>query len=128
MDAHIDDCLVVNYEHRIKNLSLPDENDRHILAAAIEARAEAIVTGNLKDFPPALLAEFSIYATTCDDFLMDLLSTHEEAGEMALQALVLAIHKRLRNPPITLQEYFKVLENLEGNALTKTVAHLKQIT
>jgi hypothetical protein len=44
MDLHAGDCLVSGYEWRIENLSLPDENDRHVLAAAIEADADAIVT------------------------------------------------------------------------------------
>ena len=41
---HAGDCLASGYEWRIEGLSLPDENDRHVLAAAIEAEADAIVT------------------------------------------------------------------------------------
>src|SRR5215467_13051973 len=33
------DALVKNYEGLIKHLELPDENDRHVLAAAIKANA-----------------------------------------------------------------------------------------
>ena len=54
MDAHAGDCLVSGYEKHISTLSLPDPNDRHVLAAAIEADADAIVTWNLKDFPSPL--------------------------------------------------------------------------
>ncbi|SHH08154.1 PIN domain-containing protein [Flavobacterium micromati] len=45
------DALVPNYEGLIGNLTLPDENDRHVLAAAIKSNADVIVTNNLKDFP-----------------------------------------------------------------------------
>lgn len=38
MNVHVRDCLVTGYEHRIKALSLPDPDDRHVLAAAIDAR------------------------------------------------------------------------------------------
>lgn len=35
MDSHVRDCLVCGYESLISSLALPDENDRHVLAAAI---------------------------------------------------------------------------------------------
>lgn len=41
-------------------LYLPDPNDRHVLATAITADADGILTLNLKDFPNRLLAEFGI--------------------------------------------------------------------
>lgn len=45
------DALVDNYESIVDSLSLPDEKDRHVLAAAIKTNANVIVTNNLKDFP-----------------------------------------------------------------------------
>lgn len=33
-------------------LELPHPDDRHVLTTAIEAKAEYIVTGSIKDFPP----------------------------------------------------------------------------
>src|SRR4051794_17016639 len=48
-------CLVVGYEARIPDLRLPDQNDRHVLAAAIESGGTVIVTFNLSDFPRAVL-------------------------------------------------------------------------
>ncbi|MGH3439915.1 MAG: PIN domain-containing protein, partial [Sciscionella sp.] len=38
------DCLVVGYEPLIDVLDLPDPDDHHVLAAAIKARAQVIVT------------------------------------------------------------------------------------
>jgi predicted nucleic acid-binding protein len=52
MNSNIRDCLVTGYEPLIDGLTLPDPNDRHVLAAAIRASADVIVTFNLKDFPP----------------------------------------------------------------------------
>src|SRR5687767_6435792 len=51
MEAAIPDWEIIGYEGRIDQLDLPDPDDRHVLAAAIEARAQAIVTSNLRDFP-----------------------------------------------------------------------------
>ena len=49
---------------------LPDLNDRHVVAVAIAARAEVIVTANLKDFPPELLEPYGILVQHPDDFLV----------------------------------------------------------
>lgn len=51
MCAAVDDCLVDGYQELIEGLVLPDADDRHVLAAAIRAGAQVIVTNNTKDFP-----------------------------------------------------------------------------
>lgn len=51
MGAAICDVLVVGHEPLIDVVDLPDPDDRHVLAAAIKARAQVIVTQNLRDFP-----------------------------------------------------------------------------
>lgn len=51
MDAHVRDCLVEGYENLIPSIDLPDDDDRHVLAAAIIAEADVIVTYNLRVFP-----------------------------------------------------------------------------
>ena len=51
---------------------IPDENDRHVLAAAITGHAHVIVTNNIKDFPPEYLVQFDILCQSADDFLIHL--------------------------------------------------------
>lgn len=51
MNGAVRDCLVEGYEPLIEILELPDPDDRHVLAAAIKATAQVIVTRNIKDFP-----------------------------------------------------------------------------
>ena len=51
MNASLRDCEVEGYESLKDCLKLPDADDRHVLAAAIACRADAIVTFNLSDFP-----------------------------------------------------------------------------
>src|SRR4051812_18416187 len=58
MDGAVLDCLVTGYEPRISTLTLPDPDDRHVLAAAIECEADVIVTKNLADFPQTYLNQF----------------------------------------------------------------------
>ena len=50
---------------------IPDENDRHVLAAAICGHANAIVTFNQGDFPEACLEQYGILRLHPDDFLVD---------------------------------------------------------
>ena len=52
----------------------PDPDDRHVLAAAICAGAQVIVTNNIKDFPTNdPLAPFGIEAQTPDEFMLHLI-------------------------------------------------------
>ncbi|CAM3511965.1 PIN domain-containing protein [Deinococcus saxicola] len=56
MDAALPTAQITGYEKLIPALQLPDPADRHVLAAALQAQAEVLVTFNLKDFPPEVLA------------------------------------------------------------------------
>jgi predicted nucleic acid-binding protein len=60
MDAAVRDCLVTGYSQLVESLILPDPDDRHVLAAAIHAGTELIVTFNLSDFPPEALAPHGV--------------------------------------------------------------------
>ncbi len=77
MEAQLDDALVEGYEHRVDSVSLPDANDRHVLAAARHCEAHYIVTANLRDFPEAALAPFRLVAEHPDDFLLRLVNDNE---------------------------------------------------
>lgn len=59
-------------------LYLPDENDIHVLAAAIAGSADALLTLNRADFPRATLAEEGVRLETPDLFLLGL---HDRAPE-----------------------------------------------
>ena len=56
---HFPEALVTGYEPLIEALTLPDPDDRHVLAAAILCGAQQIITENLADFPEDALAPFS---------------------------------------------------------------------
>ncbi len=59
-------------------LWLPDMADVHVLAAAILGEAEVIVTFNLRDFPPNILAEHKISRAGPDEFLMGIAQAQPE--------------------------------------------------
>ena len=51
MERALPDALVQGYEALMPGLTLPDEDDLHVLAAAIHADATHLLTFNLRDFP-----------------------------------------------------------------------------
>lgn len=51
MNAVFPDALVTGWEAREATIALPDPADAHVLAAALEGGADAIVTRNARDFP-----------------------------------------------------------------------------
>ncbi len=119
MDAHVRDGLVTGYESIIKQLSLPDADDRHVLAAAIHAQAEVIVTYNLKDFPTKVLNSYGVTAQHPDGFVLSLMKREHEKFMETLER-----HRQaLQRPSKTREEY---LVTLEKQGLSNTVAAIRQ--
>lgn len=117
MQVAFPEAEVHNYEPLIDSLQLPDPDDRHVLAAAIQAPAAVIVTANLKDFPPAILRAHGVEAQHPDRFMTTLLQAQPEQMRQAFQQQV----SFLRNPPKTVQE---VLETLRRVGLPTTAGEL----
>jgi len=117
MNGSVQDCLVEGYEDLMAGLKLPDDNDRHVLAAAIHAECDAIITFNLKDFPENYLSKYNIEPQHPDEFIHHQFGLNHAAVVIAAQTC----RSRLRNPVKTAAEY---LATLEAQALPKTVAKL----
>jgi predicted nucleic acid-binding protein len=49
---------------------LPDPDDRHVVALAIHAHANTIVTDNVRDFPSEVLSKHDLTVLSADDFLV----------------------------------------------------------
>jgi predicted nucleic acid-binding protein len=118
MNAATRECLVEGYEDLIESVKLPDENDRHVLAAAIQAQANVIVTINLKDFPTKALRPYKVEAIHPDNFILHLL----EINSVSVYAAARLHRARLLNPPKSIEEYLLTLSN---QGLVKTVEHFK---
>ena len=98
-------CLITGYEARIPALSLPDANDCHVLAAAIEAQAPVIVTFNLSDFPTAALRTYGVRAVHPDRFLSGLFDDDPALFLRAVQTHRASLH----NPPKDAAGYVQTL-------------------
>tara|TARA_B100000678_G_scaffold263099_1_gene245724 strand:- start:679 stop:1167 length:489 start_codon:yes stop_codon:yes gene_type:complete len=120
MCGAVRDWEVTNFQDLIPSLNLPDEGDRHVLATAIKANSDAIITFNLNDFPESELSSHGIEALHPDDFILDLIDLN---AQLVLDA-ARACWQRLKNPPKTWDEY---LESLKRCGLVKSSEKLLEV-
>ena len=109
MDRAIPDACVCDYEALITGLSLPDPNDRHVLAAAIRCGAGVIVTFNLKDFPDTCLAPYGVEAQHPDEFVENLFHLDPAAVIAAAQRQ----RQQLKFPPMEIEPFLDLLRRQE---------------
>lgn len=120
MKRAVPDCMVTGFEALIDGLTLPDPDDRHVLAAAVRAGAQAIVTFNLRDFPAAALAPYNVDAQHPDDFVLHTIDL--AAG--IVSKVVSEQAGALKNPPQTVAE---LLDTLRDQGLVRSVAKLREL-
>ena len=112
-------CIDSELSRPIPSLSLPDPDDRHVLAAAIRGRVDVIVTYNTKDFPEEAIAPYEVSAQHPDVFLTHVPDLAPGSVLAALQRL----RQSLRNPPVEVGDY---LSRLEQHGLSSFVAKLRE--
>lgn len=120
MNRAVPDCLVTNYERLIPLLEMPDQDDRHVLAAAVRCEADVIVTVNLKDFPAEVLEPYEIEAQHPDVFLSHLF----DLNPVVFSNAVRGHRESLINPPKDAQE---LLDIYLGQGLAVTVTKLQSM-
>jgi hypothetical protein len=108
MNKAVPDCLVTGYRPLIESLRLPDKDDRHVLAAAIVAKASVIITTNLRDFPKGALAPYRIDPQHPDDFLVAQL----DRASVSVLGAVRRLRARLKKPRMSATQYLDILTRL----------------
>jgi len=119
MKAVLPDADVADYQALIPDLSLPDPDDRHVLAAAIAGKASVIVTWNLKDFPAKALRPHGIAAISPDDFLVGLHSTFPSI-------FMTSISRARQNLRKTTPSITEFIDAMERQGLKKLCSILRQ--
>jgi len=105
MEKNALDVKVDGYEYLIDILELPDPNDRHVLAAAIHSKADAIVTLNQKDFPEDYLKQFDVELIHPDDFIVYQFEFNVSKVLECFKNQRLS----LKNPPLSIDEFINGL-------------------
>lgn len=106
MNRAFPDASISGYEELVVSLSLPDKDDRHVLAAAIKGNADLIATFNLKDFPSSELDKYDVEVQAPDDLVCSLIDFNPIAVCNAFRKMV----ARLKNPPKTKLEVANAIE------------------
>ena len=120
MREAIPDCLIVDYAPLIASIQLPDERDRHVLAAAIRGNADAIVSLNTKDFPASVLATFDIEIQTPDQFVLNQIMLNPPKALMAIKKK----RERWERPSMLAAD---MVDLFEKRQLPQTAAHLRDV-
>ncbi len=84
------------------------------------AKADVIVTFNLKDFPTAILSSHDTIAQHPDDFIADLLDLHPWQVIEPIET----IQSRFKKPPMSFEDYLAVLVK---QGLPTSVDSLRQL-
>ena len=119
MNRAFPDAKVTGYQPHIEKLSLPDKNDRHVLASAIECEAEIIVTHNLSDFPDHELSKYNIRALDPDAFVMELIEIDIRKVWKAIEEMV----KIRKKPPVSVIE---LVQQISDRGMKMTARRLKK--
>ncbi len=106
MNSALPQAQVLDWEAHMDSLTLPDPADRQVLAAAIAAGAEMILTMNLRDFPASALAPGDVVAVHPDGFLCGL----HDADPALLRASTEAAHANLSRSNPSFASYLDALE------------------
>jgi predicted nucleic acid-binding protein len=112
------EASVAGWEPLVATIELPDPLDCHVVAAAVLARADAIVTANLEDFPESGLRPLGLHAVSPDTFLCDLL-------DLAPRVMARVIEDQAadaRNPPLSANDVVIALGLAGARDFAKAVA------
>jgi len=120
MDTALPDACVGGYGPLIDAITLPDPDDRHVLAAAIRAKAQVIVTFNERDFPADTLAGFDLAAQHPDVFLRHLVDLQPALVRVRIEQML----QGWRQPPNTPDAF---IDALERAGLPETAAVLREL-
>ncbi len=123
IESAFPEAIVTGLEDIEKALKLPDPDDCHVLAAAIKAKAQVIVTENVKDFPAHELSSHGIEVITLDEFVADILDL---AGPEAVAALRV-MRERFNNPDITAEGLILKIETLGMSETADFLSEYKEL-
>lgn len=122
MKAAFPDAMV-NVPVELEETMMNNPKDRHVLAAAVMARTNIIVTNNITDFDAKALNPWNIKAQSPDDFLSDLFDSSPEK----MVQVVRKQSQKYRKRPLSVTQLLALLSKKDGANLTKFVGKCQNI-
>jgi len=120
-----DDALVDHYQGLCAGIGeLPDDGDRHVIAAAIKCRADIIVTDNLKHFPQDVLAQYGIEGKSADEFIADAIDLNASLAISAIRTMRLRLNRPEKTPEALLLDLERIGLTLTADQLRESIALL----
>ncbi|MBA9883206.1 PIN domain-containing protein [Ralstonia pickettii] len=108
----------IGWASLLNSYQLPDPDDRHVLAAAVAGHADCIVTANLRDFPPDVLAAYGIEVLDPDRFIIN----QWDLDSLAAMTAFKRMRARWRKPQATPEDFAVALER---NGLVLTAQRIR---
>lgn len=78
LKARFPDAMVSVSDVTEAGVHLPDPDDHHVLAAAIDGVADELLTLNTRDFPTRTLAQYGILRRHPDEFMLEAMQAEPE--------------------------------------------------
>ena len=119
MNDALPGATISGYEDLFPTVSLPDPDDRHVVAAAIAAGASIILTWNLKDFPAAALKKYGLRRHTPDAFFSGL---YDNVPDLVVGSLANA-RRNLNKSRVSASDFIEILNHQK---LTQLATRLRK--
>jgi hypothetical protein len=109
--------MVSGYEKHIPMVTLPDPDYRHVVAAAIAAKASVVLTRNLRHFPENELKKFGLRRMDPDELLSGLF---DKAPDLVIGSLANA-RRNLSKSRVSASDFIAILKGQKLGQLAKRV-------
>jgi hypothetical protein len=124
MNTALPTAAVTGYEGILPSIVLPDADDRHVVAAAVAARASVIITWNVRDFPAVELRKHRLQKLTPDMLLTRLYDQIPDA----MIAAVARARRNLRQSKMPAAEFLLALQRQRlVRFISKIEPHLAEL-
>jgi len=107
MNDALPGAMVTGYQRHIQTVTLPDPDDRHVVAAGIAGGASIVLTWNLRDFPAREMKKHGLRRQTPDAFLVDLC---DQAPDLTLASLANA-RRNLSKTRVSASDFVDIVKN-----------------
>jgi hypothetical protein len=107
MNDALPGAMVTGYQRHIQTVTLPDPDDRHVVAAGIAGGASIVLTWNLRDFPAREMKKHGLRRQTPDAFLVGLC---DQAPDLTLASLANA-RRNLSKTRVSASDFVNIVKN-----------------